>query len=133
MEIRLCVIAWEETPLIPVQELVRRLRSRYPTMLVDWKRGDAFVQTRLEQFVAIGAAEVILKSHRTYFGNTAYVSIREEHWSGATVTAWLQTMRPPLGDAVCFDVMGTDAEAVGELIAGELGAVLGMVRCSDIP
>lgn len=131
MELKLCVEAWEETPEISAQELAQRLLRRFPSTVIDWGRGNAHVQEGLERLIALGAADVLLESHRAYFGNVVFTSVSEGRWEGATATSYLRRMWPPLGDAVYFDVQGATSDAIIGVIASELGAALGMVPCSE--
>lgn len=128
----LCVEAWEQTPHIHAEELVRRLRLRFPEAVVDWERGNAHVQAKFDQLVTLGAPAVILESHRSYFGNVVFVSVSEPGWSGATAASYLHSISPPLGDAVMFEVEGTDDETTAKAIVRALGAALDMVPCAGV-
>lgn len=130
MKVTLGVEAWEHTPELVVDELVKRLIRSFLTAVIDRERGDAHVQEGLDRLIAMGAPNVILESHRSYFGNTVFVSLSESHWAGATATSFLQRMWPPLGDAVFFDVQGAD-EALMSTIASELASALEMIVCSE--
>jgi hypothetical protein len=132
LEIKLCVEAWEQTLELPVDELAQRLLRHFPSAVIDRERGDAHVQQGLERLIGLGAPEVILESHRLYFGNVVFVSVSEGHWTGATATSYLHKMWPPLGDTVSFDIQGAGDESAVDSIARELGAALGMVLCSEI-
>ena len=130
MQVKLCVKAWEETPELSSDELAQRLLRHFPSTVIDRKRGNAHVQERLDSLVSLGAPDVILESHRSYFGNVVFASVSETRWEGAVAISYLQRMWPPLGDAVFFDIEGAVDEAAECAIAGELGEALGMVPCS---
>jgi len=129
LQIKFVVEAWEQTPHLPVEELLKRLKRQFKSLVVDRERGDAHVQAELDQLVRLGATEVILESHKSYFGNVVFVLIDEISSTGATATSYLQSIWPPLGDAVWFDVKASDKTTV-EKTARELAASLGMVICS---
>jgi len=106
------------------------LSDRFPATVIDWPRGDAYVQAGLDRLIALGTPEVILRSHRAYFGNVVFVSVSEPRWGGVTATSYIHSIWSPLDDAVVFDVRGPeDADRVGP-IARELGAALGMAPCA---
>jgi hypothetical protein len=130
MELILIVKDWEHTPQVSLEELVRRLASHFPRTIVDREKGDANVQERLEKLIEMEAPRVILDSHRSYFGNTIFVSIAESAWNGAAATSYLTLIRPPLGDAVYFDVVGADSTSLA-LIKRELEVALDMVHRPD--
>ena len=132
MKVKLCVEAWEQTPELSTDELARRLLREFPSAVIDRERGNAHVQECLDRLISLGAPEVVLESHRSYFGNVVFAAVSEARWDGATATSYLHRMWPPLGDAVFFDVQRAATEAVVGLIAGELGAALGMVPCSEV-
>ena len=131
MKITLGVEAWEHTPELSVEELVQRLTRNFPSAVIDRERGNSHVQEGLNRLVAMGAPNIIIESHRSYFGNTVFVSVSESRWAGATANSYLQRMWPQLGDAVFFDVQGAN-DALLPSIARELAAALGMVVSSEI-
>jgi hypothetical protein len=120
---------WEHTLHISVGELVRRLTRRFPNMIVDQEKGDARVQERLQHLIDLDAPSVILESHRSYFGDTIFVSISEVHWKGATATCYLTSINPPLGDTFSFEVTGADPTSIN-LMKRDLAMALDMV-CYD--
>jgi len=128
MKLQYAVEDWEETLHIPVEELVRRLASRFPKLHVDREKGNALVQERLDGLIAIGAPSVILESHRSQFGDTILATIADESWGSATATAILSSIRPPLGDGVAFETRDEDATTV-ERMSRDLANALGMIRC----
>lgn len=130
MEILFCVKEWETTAHIDVDALVARLQRHFPTAKVDRERGDAHVQKRLEDLIAMGAPEVVLDSQRSLFGHVVFIEISARHWSSATATSYLQTLEPPLGDRTCFEIDGAADQAALDAIAAELGVGLGMEVCS---
>jgi hypothetical protein len=123
---------WERTPEVSVEELMQRFARCFSSGVVDKARGDAHIKEGLDRLIAMGAPDVILKSHRSYFGNTVFVSVSEPRWRGATATSYLQKIWPPLGDSVLFDIQGADDELANS-IARELAAALDMVVCSETP
>jgi hypothetical protein len=132
-ELSFCVEDWEHTPHIHAEELVRRLRCHFPEMIVDREKGNDHVQEGLERLKARQAPNVILESHRSYFGNVIYVSISEGRWNGATANSHLYSIWPPLGDWVHFDVIGAPDAATIEMITQELASAMGLILCSEIP
>ncbi len=101
-------------------------------MTVDRQQGDAWVQQRLDELIEMGTPDVILQGHRSYFGNTIFVSINEPEWHGAIVTAYLQTFSPPLGDYVTFEVCGVPDEPTLDRIERALKAALKMVLITEL-
>jgi hypothetical protein len=101
-------------------------------MTVDRRKGNEHVQERLEHLTNIGAPNVILESHRSYFGNVIFVSISEPHWNGATAVSYLHSIWPPLGDRVLFNVTGAPDKATIDLIIKELKNAMSLVLCSEI-
>jgi hypothetical protein len=132
MQVKLCVEAWEETPELSADELARRLLRHFPSAVIDRERGNAHVQAGLDRLIGLGAPEMILESHRSYFGNVVFASVSEARWEGAVATSYLHRMWPPLGDAVFFDVQRAADEAAVNVIASELGAALGMVPRPEV-
>jgi hypothetical protein len=126
LEVKLFVEAWEPTHEVSAEELARRLLRHFPSTVIDWDWGDAHVQDGLDRLIGLGAPDVILESHRTYFGNVAFASVSEDRWEGATATSYLHRMWPPLGDAVVFEVQGVETDAMAASIASELAAALDM-------
>lgn len=131
MQIKFCFEATDQKHEIHAEELVQRLHHHFPMLNLDWERGDVYVQSQLDRLIALEAPDVILESHRSYFGNVVYTSIRDKSWSGAIATSYLCRMCLPLGDAVFFDVQKAD-EATLNLVASEIAAALGMIRCTEI-
>jgi hypothetical protein len=131
LQVKLCVEAWEETSEVSAEELAQRLLRHFPSAMIDRERGDGHVQEGLDRLISQGAPDVILESHRSYFGNVVFASVSEARWEGATATSYLHRMWPPLGDAMFFDVEGAADERIVAFIAGELAAALGMVPCSE--
>jgi hypothetical protein len=129
--IKLCVEG-EQTSEIHAEELVRRLLRHFPATVIDWERGDAHVQAGLDHLIRLGAPDVILESHKSYFGNVVFVSVSESRWGSAIATSFVHTIWPPLGDAVVFDVHGATDEGTVGLIARELRAALGMLIVQPI-
>ena len=132
MKVTLGVYDWEHTLEVSVEELVRRFARSFPSAVIDRERGDAHIQEGLDRLIAMGAPDIILKSHRSYFGNTVFVSVSEGRWAGATATSYLQRIWPPLGDAVFFEVQGAE-DVLASAIARELGAALDMIVCPENP
>lgn len=126
MQLTFGVKDWENTPLITVEEILRRLLRRFPTMVVDRPKGDAHVQEGLNRLIEVGAPDIILESHKACFGDTIFVSLSDDDWKGAVASSYLTSIRPPLGDAVFFEVNGADSLTL-ESIARELETALGMV------
>jgi hypothetical protein len=127
---KLDFVANSEDP-VQAEELVRQLQAHFPSLVADQAKGDAHVQERLDMFIAMGTPDVILTSHRSYFGKVIYVSISEPHWKGATVTSYVYPMYPGLGDGASFDVDDEMEAATTNLISNELATALGMTRCTD--
>ena len=123
---------WPHSGGISAEELVKRLQCRFPTMLVDREKGNAFVQQRLDQLIALGAPEVILNSHRRYFDNTIYASISPPDWQGVSATSYVHSIRMPALEGVDFDVTDATDETTRDNIARELAGALGMALCSEI-
>lgn len=132
MQVRLCVEGWEVTPELSADELSQRLLRHFPSAVVDRERGNKHVQEGLDRLIGLGAPDVILESHRSYFGNVVFASVSEARWAGAVAISYLHRMWPPLGDAVLFDVQGAADDAAVGKIAGELGQALGMVPCPEV-
>lgn len=128
MQLILGVEDWETTRYLTSDDLLRRLLRNFPSMVIDGPKGDAQVQEGLDRLIQVGAPEIILESHKWYFGKTIFVSIAEKHWRGAVASSYLTPIRPPLGDTVYFDVTGADSVTL-ESIARELEIALGMVVC----
>jgi hypothetical protein len=131
LQVKLCVEAWEKTPEVSAEELARRLLCHFPSAVLNRERGNAHVQEGLDRLIGMGAPDVILESHRSYFGNVVFATVSEARWQGAAATSYLHRMWPPLGDVVFFDLQGVADEAAVESIARELGTALGMVPCSE--
>lgn len=112
-------------PRIHVQELLDQLHSRFPEMIVDWEQGKSYVQERLNLLMSMNAPEVVVEAERACLGKVVFVSIREVRWSGATVTSYLSSISPPLGDGVRIEVAGADG-TVAVAIAREVTSALGM-------
>jgi hypothetical protein len=132
VELRFCLKDAEQTPHMHAEELVRRLQRRFPAMIVDREKGNAYVQEGLEKLITLQAPDVILQSHRSYFENTIYVSISEERWNGARAIAYLQSIYPPLGDRVHFDVIDATGVTIIDTIAQEIKGAMEMVLCSEL-
>jgi hypothetical protein len=132
LQVKLCVEAWQETPELSADELAQRLLRHFPSAVIDRERGNAHVQHGLDRLIGLGAPDVILESHRSYFGNVVFASVSEARWEGAVAISYLHRMWPPLGDAVFFDVQGAADEAAAGAIASELGEALGMVPCPEV-
>ncbi|MGL4463324.1 MAG: hypothetical protein ACRC1K_14340 [Planctomycetia bacterium] len=113
------------------RELAQRLRDRFPTTVVDWRRGDAYVQAGLDRLASLGTPEVILRSHSAYFGNVVFVSVSEPHWAGVVATSYVHGIRSPLDDAVLFDVQGPDDPERTAAVFRELGDALGLSLCAE--
>jgi hypothetical protein len=129
VEIAFCIDEKAPSRQPPARELARRLYDRFPTTVIDWERGDAYVQAGLDRLTALGTPDVILQSHRAYFGNVVFVSVSEPRWAGIVATSYIHSIWSPLDDAVLFDVRGSDdADRVGPIFR-ELGVALGMVPC----
>jgi hypothetical protein len=132
LQVKLCVEAWEETPELSAEELAQRLIRHFPSAVIDWERGNAHVQEGLDRLIGLEAPDVILESHRSYFGNVVFASVSEARWAGAVATSYLYQMWPPLGDVVFFDIHGAADEVAADAIASELGEALGMVPCPKV-
>ncbi|MFO0876270.1 MAG: hypothetical protein U0840_02765 [Gemmataceae bacterium] len=129
MEIAFCIDEKAESRQPHARELAQRLSDRISTTIVDWPRGNTYVQAGLDRLISLGTPEVILQSHRAYFGNVVFVSVSEPRWAGITATSYIHSIWSPLDDSVLVDVQGSDdAETVGSVVR-ELGAALGMVLC----
>jgi len=81
------------------KEIARRILQAFPHALVDWDRGNQHVQTRLQELIALRTPEVILKSHRSFFGHVAYLSVSYPEWPNLSVSSYVHS-----NDAVFFDV-----------------------------
>jgi len=123
---------WPHADGLDVEEQLRRLLRRFPTMLVDREEGNASVQKGLDGLIAMGAPEIILSSHRAYFDNVVYVSISEPTWNGITATAYLESMVNAALSGVCFEVPDTAHPATIDMITQELRDALHMLLCSEI-
>jgi hypothetical protein len=131
MRLKFGVENWEHTDHIHAEELVSRLVSRFPRMVIDRDEGNAHVQRKLDDLIAMGTPNVILTSHRGYFGNVIYVSIAEESWHGAVAISYLHSMYPQLGDTVFFDVTAAPNKIATNVIAKELADALQMLLVQD--
>jgi len=124
------VEACDETPEISADELAQRLLRHFPSAMIDRERGNTHVRQGLDQLIGLGAPDVILKSHQSYFGNVVFASVSETHWNGATATSYLHRMWPPLGCRVLFNVEGADDTVAGAIV-NELAVAMGMIPCSQ--
>jgi hypothetical protein len=133
MEIAFCIDDKAQSRQPHAGELARRLCDRFPTTIIDWQQGNAFVQAGLDRLISLGTPEVILHSHRAYFGNVVFVSVSEPQWAGIVATSYIHSIWSPLDDAVLFEVQGSDdTDRVGAIFR-DLGAALGMVPCVAAP
>jgi hypothetical protein len=121
---------WKRTLQIPLDELVHRLKRSFPSLIVDREKGEAHVQEQFDKLVAIDAPPILLNDHQRYFGSTVFVSISEPEWHGVTATAYLQFIRPPLGDAVYFDVSDTNS-SLRDAIKRSIAFALDMEACEQ--
>jgi hypothetical protein len=132
LQVKLCVKAWEESPELSADELGQRLLRHFPSTVIDRGRGNEYVQEGLNLLIGLGAPDVILESHRSYFDNVVFASVSEVRWEGAVATSYLHRIWPPLGDAVFFDVQGAADDSAEGAIVRELGEALGMVPCPEV-
>jgi hypothetical protein len=132
MEFKLIVEDWENTNEVSLEEVERRFVRNFPSAIIDRQRGDADVQECLDRLIATRTPKVILESHRSQFGDTAFVTVGESRWAGATATSYLSTIRPPLGDRIEFDVQGAE-DGLASTIARELAAALEMFVLPENP
>lgn len=119
---------WEHSADMSAREQASLLKARFPQIVIDPVKGDASVQERLDELMAMGAPEIILNAHRNYFGKVIFVSIADESWNGASVNSYLHTMSPRLGDVVYFDLDGNAEPLAAEAIANDLADALGLDR-----
>jgi hypothetical protein len=101
-------------------------------MLVDREKGNAWVQRKLDELIAMGAPNVILTSHRALFDNVVYVAISDPAWSGVTATSYLESMVNAALSGVCFDVPDASDSATVAKITQDLRDALHMLLCSEI-
>jgi hypothetical protein len=126
MEIEFCGADSEDAEIIHVDEIERRLRSRFPDATFDKAKGDEHIEAQLQELIQQRAPEVILASHRNYFGGVAFVSVASKDWGGASASGYVFSISPPLGDHLVLQLKGVADRLIGDRIAHELGAVFGL-------
>ncbi len=130
MRLEFCVEDWEQASDITAEEQASRLKAQFPQMTIDRDEGNAYVQRRLDELIAMGTPDVILDAHRNYFGNVIFVLIAGNSWHGAFARSYLHTISPPLGDVVCFEIDGEPDTITSNQIVEELSQALCMEPCN---
>ena len=59
-------------------QVLRRIAPAFRYVVVDKVRGDSLVQEKYAELLALPAPEVILLSHRSFFGRTAFVTLADD-------------------------------------------------------
>jgi hypothetical protein len=132
MQLSFGIADWPHADGLDVEQQLSRLIRCFPAMLVDREKGNAWLQCKLDQLIAMGAPNIILTSHKALFDNVVFVSISEPAWSGVTATSYLESMVNASLSGVCFDVPDTAEPATVAKITQDLGNALHMLLCSEI-
>lgn len=72
------------------KEIATSLAISMPTVVIDWVRGDEEVERELRRLVEMSAPEAIRDSHRSLFGQTAYVELSFPEFPGRQVHFFVQ-------------------------------------------
>jgi hypothetical protein len=99
-----------EEYLMP-KEIVSRLVQAMPTVLVDWAHADRVLDVQLGRLVDLWAPEAIQLSHKSHFGETAYIELRLPEYPDMTATGMVYRYDSiflecpaPNGEQFLFDV-----------------------------
>jgi hypothetical protein len=130
MQLELYVLDGQNEGFLHAQTIADRLRKQFPSTLVDWDKGDARVQRRLDDLIANNCPDLILQSQQTCFGHMAYIEICEPHWSGGRASSYVLSMEPLQGDTLAVEIQA-DCSEKEEEIAMEIMCCLGMVRVGN--
>lgn len=89
---------------VDAHEIARRVRQACPEAVIDWGRGDAWVEASLQKLIAHGTPEVILESHRHLFGRTVYIAVCYSDWPDQPVFTIVSGIQRELGDNLFLKV-----------------------------
>ena len=71
-------------------EVLRRVAPAFRYVIIDKVRGDRLVAEKYTQLLAIPAPEVILRSHRSLFGRTVFVTLADDDAGESRIRSLLQ-------------------------------------------
>lgn len=94
----------DDESFVDAREIARRVQQALPGAVVDWARGDAWVQDSLQELIARGTPEVILAGHRHLFGQTVYISRAYPDWPERPVFTIVSGIQREAGDALFLKV-----------------------------
>jgi hypothetical protein len=92
---------------IEAKEIARRVERALPSAVIDWKRGDEWVESSLQDLIVHQTPEVILEGHRHLFGRTVHISLAYPEWPNRHVYTINSGIQPGLGDNLFLSVAGS--------------------------
>ncbi len=132
MELTFGIPDWPSGVRVSAEELVERLHRRFPAMVVDRAKGNAFLQQQLDMLIAMRVPEAIVQSHQGCFGQTIHVSISDSQWLGGMASSYVSSIVNPALQGVDFEITGVADETTKNRIARELADALDMALCEEI-
>lgn len=94
----------DDERFIDAHEIARRVQQACPNVVIDWRRGEEWVEASLQELIDRGTPEVILASHRRQFGRTAYISLTYPDWPNQPVYTIVSGIQRELGDSLFLEV-----------------------------